>query len=65
MRKFTRALLAATSLLILAASVSAQEAKETKPGLNEATFSGLEWRGIGPALRVVAGCGKQQTAAPP
>jgi photosystem II stability/assembly factor-like uncharacterized protein len=46
----TRALLAAVSLLILAESVTAQESKKPKPGLNEATFSGLEWRGIGPAL---------------
>jgi len=50
MRKFARAFLAAASLLILAELAIAQENKTTPPGLNEATFSGLEWRGIGPAL---------------
>ena len=50
MMNFKRALLATASLLILAATVSAQDEKEVKPGLNEATFSGLQWRGIGPAL---------------
>jgi len=50
MRKFTRAFLAATCLLILAQLAQAQDSKTTNPGLNEATMSGLQWRGIGPAL---------------
>ena len=31
-------------------SACAQEEAESDPGFNEATFKGLEWRGIGPAL---------------
>ena len=50
MRKFTLALLTAANLFILAAPLAAEEEKEVKPGLNEETFSGLKWRGIGPAL---------------
>ncbi len=50
MTKLKHALLAACSLLILVSSLSARQEKDTKPGINEATFKGLEWRGIGPAL---------------
>ncbi len=50
MIKLKHALLAACSLFILASSLAAEEEKDIKPGLNEATFKGLEWRGIGPAL---------------
>jgi len=50
MIKLKHALLAACSLFILASSIAAEEEKDIKPGLNEATFKGLEWRGIGPAL---------------
>ena len=50
MTKLKHALLAACSLFILASSLAAEEEKDPKPGLNEATFKGLEWRGIGPAL---------------
>ncbi len=50
MIKLKHALLASCSLLILASSLAAMEEKESKPGFNEATFQGLEWRGIGPAL---------------
>ena len=38
---------------ILTLSVSpiyGQDTEDAKPGLNETTFKGLEWRGIGPAL---------------
>jgi photosystem II stability/assembly factor-like uncharacterized protein len=40
-------------LLILSISISAscaEEDKKPKPGLNEATLKGLEWRSIGPAM---------------
>ncbi len=50
MRKLKHAVLTACSLLILFSSLVAEEKKDVKPGLNEATFKGLEWRGIGPAL---------------
>ena len=50
MRKFTCAIMAAASLLILAEAALAQDSKTTIPGLNETTLSGLQWRGIGPAL---------------
>ena len=50
MTKLKHALLAACSLFILASSLAAEEEKDIKPGLNEATFKGLEWRGVGPAL---------------
>ena len=50
MSKFLQALLLG-SLIALSASPSANAAdEEPTPGLNEATFKGLEWRGIGPAL---------------
>ena len=38
---------------ILTLSVSptfGQDTEDSRPGLNESTFQGLEWRGIGPAL---------------
>jgi photosystem II stability/assembly factor-like uncharacterized protein len=35
-------------LIVMPACAAGQDAPE--PGLNEATFEGLEWRGIGPAL---------------
>ena len=50
MRKLKHVLLAACSLLIFTSSLAAKEEKDVKPGINEATFKGLEWRGIGPAL---------------
>jgi photosystem II stability/assembly factor-like uncharacterized protein len=45
----TSALLLAGSL-IAAPGVFSQEDADVPPGLNETTFKGLEWRGIGPAL---------------
>jgi len=50
MTKLKHTLLAACSLFILVSSLAAKEEKDAKPGINEATFKGLEWRGIGPAL---------------
>jgi photosystem II stability/assembly factor-like uncharacterized protein len=55
MIKLKHTLLAACSLLILASSLvadelGAEDKKDIKPGLNEPTFKGLEWRGLGPAL---------------
>ena len=38
------------AFLSLLHHLAAEEEKDIKPGLNEATFKGLEWRGIGPAL---------------
>ena len=42
-------LLAALAAVVLCAPVFAQE-EESTPGFNEATFEGLELRGIGPAF---------------
>jgi len=50
MRKLTTALLASVSLLFLSQHLAAQDSQKSRPGLNKDTFSGLEWRGIGPAL---------------
>ena len=50
MRKITSALLAAVCLLFLTSAAVAEETKDAAPGLNEPTFKGLQWRGIGPAL---------------
>ena len=47
MKRFIRAVLLAILLPILAL---AQDDEATAPGFNEATFSGLEFRNIGPAL---------------
>jgi photosystem II stability/assembly factor-like uncharacterized protein len=37
-------------ILLTSLNACAQEEPEPGPGFNEATFKGLEWRGIGPAL---------------
>jgi photosystem II stability/assembly factor-like uncharacterized protein len=50
MTKFARSILLGLSLLMSSTAAFAEEAEITKPGLNESTFSGLKWRGIGPAL---------------
>ena len=39
----------ATCLLITTESRAA-DSPDVRPGMNAETFSGLEWRGIGPAL---------------
>ena len=49
MRKFVHTLLLGLAVIIFL-PVHAQETEKTQPGLNESTFEGLEWRGIGPAL---------------
>ncbi|MEL6215273.1 MAG: hypothetical protein AAFQ99_06315 [Pseudomonadota bacterium] len=36
--------------MLLAMPVFAQDKEDSSPGFNEATFKGLEWRSIGPAL---------------
>ncbi|MDX1379529.1 MAG: hypothetical protein R3233_00340 [Xanthomonadales bacterium] len=50
MRTFLPALLSACLLLSAALPGMAADEEKPEPGLNEATFQGLEWRGIGPAL---------------
>ena len=42
--------LAAVLGLLLSLPVLAQDDEDKKPGFNEATFKGLEWRSIGPAF---------------
>jgi len=37
-------------LLLSSVAISAEENEKPKPGLNEASLKGLEWRGIGPAM---------------
>ena len=46
----SRSLLLGLTIFLAAASAFAQEDEDFKPGLNEPTFKGLKWRGIGPAL---------------
>jgi len=43
-------LLAFVANFLIYPTAASAAAEETEPGLNEATFEGLEWRGIGPAL---------------
>jgi photosystem II stability/assembly factor-like uncharacterized protein len=50
MLKRSQFLLLGLSILLTATTVHAQDEEDIKPGLNEPTFKGLEWRGIGPAL---------------
>jgi photosystem II stability/assembly factor-like uncharacterized protein len=50
MLNLIRTVFLTSALLITAASLMAQEEADTLPGLNESTFKGIEWRGIGPAL---------------
>ncbi len=50
MNKYLHLLFWGCVLALSASPLKAQSENETKPGLNEATFKGLEWRGIGPAL---------------
>ena len=37
-------------LLISSVAISAEEDEKPKPGLNESSLKGLEWRSIGPAM---------------
>ena len=50
MKKLLLTLVSACLLLTTATTVYAATEETPEPGLNEATFKGLEWRGIGPAL---------------
>ncbi len=50
MKKSLPPLLSACLALFASLPVVGAEKDEVKPGLNEPTFAGLEWRGIGPAL---------------
>ena len=50
MNKLLPTLLPALLALLIALPVGAADEERPRPGLNEATFKGLEWRGIGPAL---------------
>ncbi|NNK33344.1 MAG: glycosyl hydrolase [Xanthomonadales bacterium] len=50
MTRFSKSLMLGCALIMTAAGTASWAAEEPRPGLNEATFKGLEWRGIGPAL---------------
>ena len=50
MIRFLQSLVFGCALALASSSVQAQTGEAGEPGLNEATFKGLEWRGIGPAL---------------
>jgi len=50
MKKNLQALLLGCLVVMTALPANGQDADDPEPGLNEATFKGLEWRGIGPAL---------------
>ena len=50
MNKLLLAIVSACLLLTTATTVRAATEETPQPGLNDETFKGLEWRGIGPAL---------------
>jgi photosystem II stability/assembly factor-like uncharacterized protein len=50
MNKILQALLTGCLVVLIALPFTGRAAEDPEPGLNEATFKGLEWRGIGPAL---------------
>ncbi|RPH98918.1 MAG: glycosyl hydrolase [Lysobacterales bacterium] len=50
MNRTLPSLLPAFLALLIATPACTAEEERPKPGLNEATFEGLQWRGIGPAL---------------
>jgi hypothetical protein len=50
MKKLLLPVLSACLFITATLSVCADADETTEPGLNEATFEGLEWRSIGPAL---------------
>ena len=50
MSKFLQALVLGCVIAVPAIPTHTWAEEDQKPGLNEATFKGLEWRGIGPAL---------------
>ena len=50
MRRLLQALALGCILTLSVSPVFGQDTEDSRPGLNETTFDGLEWRGIGPAL---------------
>jgi hypothetical protein len=50
MRKFLQILALGCVVIMPFLPAYGQDAEDPRPGLNEKTFKGLEWRGIGPAL---------------
>jgi hypothetical protein len=50
MHKLLQTLLLGCILIMSVSPIFGQDTEDSKPGLNETTFKGLEWRGIGPAL---------------
>jgi photosystem II stability/assembly factor-like uncharacterized protein len=50
MSKFLQTLVLGCLVAVPAIPTNTWAEEDQKPGLNEATFKGLEWRGIGPAL---------------
>jgi photosystem II stability/assembly factor-like uncharacterized protein len=50
MRKLVQTLILSLTVIIPCLPLDGQAAEDTPPGLNEDTFKGIEWRGIGPAL---------------
>src|SRR5210317_1284473 len=50
MKTTFRHLALASVLLLASLPLLAQNDKEIRTGMNEQTFEGLQWRGIGPAL---------------
>jgi hypothetical protein len=50
MHKSLQTLLLGCILIMSVSPIFGQDTEDSKPGLNETTFKGLEWRGIGPAL---------------
>ena len=50
MKKFLQHLALVFALTVFAFPAQLQAEEDTKPGMNKQTFSGLKWRGIGPAL---------------
>jgi photosystem II stability/assembly factor-like uncharacterized protein len=50
MRKLLQTLALGCILTLYISPIFGQDKEDSRPGLNETTFKGLEWRGIGPAL---------------
>jgi len=50
MRTLLQTLALGCILIMSVSPIYGQDTEDSRPGLNETTFKGLEWRGIGPAL---------------
>jgi photosystem II stability/assembly factor-like uncharacterized protein len=50
MQKLLQTLALGCILTLSVSTIFGQDTEDPRPGLNETTFKGLEWRGIGPAL---------------